>query len=189
VAFYSTKHSPAECNYEIYDKELLAVIRTFEEWRPELEGVAHPISVISCQKNLEYFMSTKTLNRRQVRWAEYLSRINFVIIYRPGKQGGKRDPLTRISGDLPDETDERLRHQAQTVLKRENIDCKLSLFASSLSNEAAENYTSFQDLFMEGYEADKLPNDILLQLRNGEKTSSKITLAECTEQEGKLYYW
>ena len=41
VAFYSKKHSPAECNYEIYDKELMAIIRAFEEWRPELEGAEH----------------------------------------------------------------------------------------------------------------------------------------------------
>ena len=34
VAFYSKKHSVAECNYDIYDKELLAIIRAFEEWRP-----------------------------------------------------------------------------------------------------------------------------------------------------------
>jgi hypothetical protein len=73
VAYFSKKHSPAECNYEIYDKELLAIIRSFEEWRPELEGAEHPIAVISDHKNLEYFMSTKQLNRRQARWAEYLS--------------------------------------------------------------------------------------------------------------------
>ena len=34
---------PAECNYEIYDKELLAIVKAFEEWRPELEGAAFPI--------------------------------------------------------------------------------------------------------------------------------------------------
>lgn len=38
VAYYSKKHSRAQCNYEIYDKEQLAIIRAFEEWRPELEG-------------------------------------------------------------------------------------------------------------------------------------------------------
>lgn len=53
-------------------------------------------------------MSTKQLNRRQARWAEYLSRFNFVIRYRPGKQGGKPDALTRKSEDLPKEGDERL---------------------------------------------------------------------------------
>jgi hypothetical protein len=62
VPFFSKKHSPAECNNEIYVKDLLAIIRIFEEWRPELERAAHPISVISDHKNLEYFMTTKQLN-------------------------------------------------------------------------------------------------------------------------------
>ena len=43
VAFFSKNHSPAECNYEIYNKELKAIVRCFEEWRPELEGALHPI--------------------------------------------------------------------------------------------------------------------------------------------------
>jgi hypothetical protein len=122
VAFFSKKHSVTECNYEIYDKELLAIIRCFEEWRPELEGAPSPIKVITDHKNLEYFMTTKLLNRRQARWSEFLSRFNFKITYRPGKQGVKPDSLTRRSEDLPKEGDERLLHQSQTVLKRENLD-------------------------------------------------------------------
>jgi hypothetical protein len=34
--FFSRKLSPAECNYDIYDKELMAVVQSFEEWRAEL---------------------------------------------------------------------------------------------------------------------------------------------------------
>lgn len=81
VAYFSKKHSPTECNYEIYDKELMAIIRCFEVWRPELEGSAFPIYILSDHKNLEYFMTTKTLSRRQARWSEYLSRFNFKIVY------------------------------------------------------------------------------------------------------------
>jgi hypothetical protein len=62
IAFFSKKHTPAECNYEIYDKELMAIVCTFEEWRPKLEGTLHPIQVLSNHKNLEYFISTKLLN-------------------------------------------------------------------------------------------------------------------------------
>ena len=65
VAFFSTKHSPAECNYEIYDKELMAIVRAFEHWRAELQSVENPILVLSDHKNLEYFMTSKLLNRRQ----------------------------------------------------------------------------------------------------------------------------
>ena len=68
----------------------------------------HPIQVLFDHYNLEYFMSTKLLNRRQARWSEFLSRFNFRITYRPVKLGGKPDALTRGSGDLPKERDERL---------------------------------------------------------------------------------
>ena len=55
---------PAECNYEIYDKELLAIIRYFKEWRPELEGSEIPISILLDYKGLKYFITKKTLSRR-----------------------------------------------------------------------------------------------------------------------------
>ena len=111
----------AECNYEIYDKELMAIIRCFEECRAELELTPHPIQVLSDYYNLEYFMSMKLLNRRQAWWSEFLSRFNFRITYRLGKLGGKPDALIRRSGDLPKEGDERLLHQSQTVLKPHNL--------------------------------------------------------------------
>jgi RNase H-like domain found in reverse transcriptase len=85
VTYFSKKHSITECNYEIYDKELLVIIRCFKEWRPELEGTLSPIKVITDHRNLEYFTTTKLLNRRQARWSEFLSRFNFRIVYRPGK--------------------------------------------------------------------------------------------------------
>jgi hypothetical protein len=105
VAFISKRHSLAKYNYEIYNKELMAIVRAFEEWRPELVGVLHPIQVLSNHKNLEYFMSTKLLNCCQTHWAEYLSQFNFRIVYCPGKAGGKPDALTCGSGDLPEEGD------------------------------------------------------------------------------------
>ena len=58
VAYFSKKHSPAECNYEIYDKKLMIIIHAFKEWCPELEGSSTPVEVITDHKNLEYFMST-----------------------------------------------------------------------------------------------------------------------------------
>jgi hypothetical protein len=34
-------------HYEIYDKELLAIVKTLEEWRPELEGIEKELSRIT----------------------------------------------------------------------------------------------------------------------------------------------
>jgi hypothetical protein len=62
VAFFSKKHSPVEYNYKIYDKELMAIVCTFEEWRLELQSVINPIHVLSNHKNLEYFTTMKLLN-------------------------------------------------------------------------------------------------------------------------------
>ena len=79
VAFFSRKHSPQEINYEIYDKVLLAIIKAFEEWQPMLEGAGLSIKILTDHRNLQYFMTTKQLSRRQACWSEYLSRFNFVI--------------------------------------------------------------------------------------------------------------
>lgn len=68
LAYSSKKHSPAECNYEKYNQELLAIIHAFDEWHPELEGAKYPISVLTDHKNLEYFITKKDRNRRQARW-------------------------------------------------------------------------------------------------------------------------
>ena len=105
IAYFSKKHNSAECNYEIYDKELMAIVRTFKEWYSELEGSTYPIDVIMNHKNLEYFMFTKQLSCRQAHWSKFLSCFNYHITYCPGKAGGKPNALTHRSGDLPKEGD------------------------------------------------------------------------------------
>jgi transposase InsO family protein len=134
-------------------------------------------------------MTTKLLNRRQARWSEFLSRFDFVIQFRSGKQGAKPDVLTRRSGDLPKEGDERLMHQSQVVLKRKNLNTKLSLFAGSLSNKSAEGAFTVEELFSKAYQVDSFLNEILAILRSGAHHSNKISLVECAEDNnGRLLY-
>ncbi|CEP13212.1 hypothetical protein [Parasitella parasitica] len=95
VAFFSRKLLPAEQNYQVYDKELSAIIAAFKHWRPYLEFSSEPTIVLTDHKNLEYFTTTRNLSRRQVRWSEILADYNFVIQYRPGKQNGAADALSR----------------------------------------------------------------------------------------------
>src|SRR5919198_1451365 len=87
--------SETERNYEIHDKEMLAIIRALEEWRHFLEGARHQVEIWTDHKNLEYFMSAKKLNRRQARWSLTLARFDFVMHHRPGKTMGKLDALSR----------------------------------------------------------------------------------------------
>ncbi|KAJ8456455.1 hypothetical protein ONZ45_g18712 [Pleurotus djamor] len=95
VAFHSRTFSGAELNYDVHDKELLAIFEAFTVWRHYLEGAPTTIDVVTDHKNLEYFSTSKVLTRRQVRWSEYLSQFNLCIRYRPGKLGEKPDALTR----------------------------------------------------------------------------------------------
>ena len=91
VAFHSRSFSPTELNYDVHDKELFAIYEAFRIWRHYLEGSAAPIDVVTNHKNLEYFATTKLLNRRQARWSEYLAQFNLIIRFRPGKLGTKPD--------------------------------------------------------------------------------------------------
>ncbi|CCO32589.1 Retrotransposable element Tf2 155 kDa protein type 1 [Rhizoctonia solani AG-1 IB] len=95
VAFMSASFSPAELNYDTHDKELLAIIHAFEHWRIFLEGTEHPVTVLTDHKNLEYWKSARTFNRRHARWHLILASYNFVIAYWPGKQSQKPDALSR----------------------------------------------------------------------------------------------
>jgi hypothetical protein len=95
VAYLSKSLSETEQNYEIHDKEMLAIICALEEWRHFLEGAPDKFEIWTDHKNLEYFMSAKKLNRRQARWSLTLARFDFVMHHRPGKTMGKPDALSR----------------------------------------------------------------------------------------------
>ena len=120
-AFYSKKNNPAECNYEIYDKEMLAIIRCLEEWDAELRGV-QSFEIHTDHKNLEYFMTVRKLTERQMRWSLILSRYNFIIIHVPGKENERADALSRRDQDLPVNTDDkRLADRNVQLLKPEML--------------------------------------------------------------------
>ena len=94
-AFYSHRLSPAKRNYDIGNKELLAVKLALEEWRQWLEGAQVPFQVWTDHKNLEYLHTAKRLNSRQARWALFFARFNFHLAYRPGSKNVKPDALSR----------------------------------------------------------------------------------------------
>jgi len=94
VAFISKALNETERNYEIHDKEMLGMIRCLEAWRHFLEGARLKFEIWMDHKNLEYFMSSQNLNRRQARWALYLSRFNFTLKHVPGSRMGKADGLS-----------------------------------------------------------------------------------------------
>ena len=95
VAYLSKSLNETERNYEIHNKEILAVIRGLENWRYLLEGTKFKFEVWTDHKNLEYFMKAQKLNQRQAHWALYLSKFNFTLKYVLGTKMGKVDRLSR----------------------------------------------------------------------------------------------
>ena len=95
VAFLSKSLNETERNYEIHDKEMLAIIRGLEAWRHLLEGAQYKFEIWTDHKNLKYFMKAQKLNRRQARWALYLSQFDFTLKHVAGTKMGKADGLSR----------------------------------------------------------------------------------------------
>ncbi|KAG0155432.1 hypothetical protein PDIDSM_1009 [Penicillium digitatum] len=169
--------------------------------------------VITDHRNLEYFTTTKLLNRRQARWSEFLSRFNFKITYRPGKQGAKPDALTR----------------SQTVLKKENLQINVTTRQRNgvttttppelpdlpeeppiitvppdiadppitaapetrvrfIENNLPEPPSTIKDLLLEAYNQDKVVQSILEALDKNASRHPEITLADCERRGNYLYY-
>jgi len=95
-AFFSRRFSPAEENYDIDNRELLAVVAAFEEWRHWLEGSEHTTLVWSDHKDLVFIRAARRLNSRQARWAQFLGRFGFTLTFRPGSRNAKADTLSRL---------------------------------------------------------------------------------------------
>ena len=100
IAFYSRKMTAPELNYDVHDKELLAIVEAMSQWKIYLEGPKHEVTVFSDHKNLSSFTEKKELNRRQVRWAETLASFHFKIVHKPGTENAAADALSRRSDHM-----------------------------------------------------------------------------------------
>jgi len=121
-AFHSRKLNDTERNYEINDKELLAILEVFSEWKHYLLGADEPVTLYTDHHNLQYFLTTKVWNSRQIRWAQWLANFNSKIAYRPGSRDGKPDALSR----RPEyRLVEGATHRKQTILKPEHFEVSL----------------------------------------------------------------
>ncbi len=117
IVFYSKNMSSAECNYKIYDKELLIIIWAFEHWWFELKLINISIKMFIDHQALISLMKDKKLSRRQMRWVQKLADFNFKIMYRSDKQNIKINALTCWADFVPrDLNDECIQYQRTTIL-------------------------------------------------------------------------
>ncbi len=81
-------------NYEIYDKELLAIMLALVEWRHYLMGVAQDFEIWTDHQNLQYFRKPQRLNHRQARWVTELAEYHFSLHHKSGASNKKADLLS-----------------------------------------------------------------------------------------------
>jgi hypothetical protein len=83
----------------------LAIVETLKQWRNYLEGANYKVLIWCDHKNLEYFLTSKVLSRRQARWSDVLSAYDFVIEHLEGSKnranGPSRQPDYEISYERP----------------------------------------------------------------------------------------
>uniref|UniRef100_A0A0W0F4Y2 Reverse transcriptase domain-containing protein n=1 Tax=Moniliophthora roreri TaxID=221103 RepID=A0A0W0F4Y2_MONRR len=92
--YLSKSFLPTEQNYEIYDRELLVIVRALTEWQHYLMGGKYKVVILSDHKNLTYFKTAQKLNRRQARWSLFLSEFDLTLMHMPEKSIMQADALS-----------------------------------------------------------------------------------------------
>ncbi|KAJ1590084.1 hypothetical protein NDA12_003868 [Ustilago hordei] len=132
------KMSSAKKNYEIHDKELLAVVACLTQWRHMLAGLPSQLVILTDHEALKYFKSQRRITGRQARWAILLADSDFILQYRPGDKGGEPDALTRRTDMQPagEEQDHNVRQLLPPRVFKETADHDSTLVAPMLSMES-----------------------------------------------------
>ncbi len=210
MIYFSFKMLFAECNYKIYDKKLLVIIKAFEKWRLELKDMLNLVEIIFDHKNLEYFMSIKLFSQRQVRWSEFLFQFNFKIVYHLNELNTWVDAFTCWSEDLfLNEKNNHQEHQWQIVLKSKNLKIQVlinvlndsdseALESSDLKNKSVifEQSESSEKMFMNELEEqlfavyfnDEWVQIMITVLKNDQRKFKEFSLAKCMLQSDWVYY-
>ncbi len=95
ITYYSATFTPTEQNYNIYERELLAIMKALTHWRHYLGWMKHPFIILTDHANLLYYKTLKKLNRRTARWHADLQEYDFVIKHIPRKINTPADKLSQ----------------------------------------------------------------------------------------------
>jgi hypothetical protein len=105
IAYYSATFTPTECNYDIYERELLALMKALAHWQPHLAGSTIPVMVLTDHANLTFWKSPCKVNRHIAQWFAELQEYHLKIQHMPGKLHTSADLLSRPPGVDRGETD------------------------------------------------------------------------------------
>jgi RNase H-like domain found in reverse transcriptase/Integrase zinc binding domain len=98
IAYYSATFTQTEHNYDIYEQELLAIIKAISHWWPYLIWTKEPFTILMDHANLLHWKSPRKLNHRTARWHGELQDYNFKLQHIPGKLHTTADALSQPMG-------------------------------------------------------------------------------------------
>ena len=129
IGYYSRKLRPAEKNYSVGDKEMLAILTALTHWRQYTQGARHQVVVLTDHRALTCFTTTKELSQRQMRWMEELAGYDFIIKHIPGQTNKEADALSR----RPDY--DNIQISPRAFLKKDGPDLKLDFEPTEDNND------------------------------------------------------
>jgi hypothetical protein len=94
IAYYSAMFTPTEWNYDIYEQELLAIMKSLMHWRPYLGWTKELFTILTNHANLQYWKAPRNLNQRTARWHADLQEYDYEIQHVPGKANILADILS-----------------------------------------------------------------------------------------------
>ncbi|XP_044716022.1 reverse transcriptase (RNA-dependent DNA polymerase) domain-containing protein [Hirsutella rhossiliensis] len=199
-AFFSKRLSPAEYNYPIHDKEMLAIMRCLDNWSAELRSCGS-FTILTDHRNLEYFMTRQKLTERQSRWAAELSQFDFKLEYRPGSEAAVPDALSRREQDKPQGIDdEREQGRMIQLIPDSAISSSTRARINAMSSDCSETSTlpemkvfeeaDLQQLWDGTVEKDSIFRAAYKAVRDRERVfppslGLKIQISECAIDAGK----
>jgi hypothetical protein len=187
VAFWSKTMQPAERNYEIHDKELMAIVKSLEHFRHYLQGNKYTTQIFSDHANLKYFTTKQHLTRRQARWALFLSTFDFKIIPKPGNTN-RADSLSRrpdYKEGIASENSERIMLTADKFLLTPE---KFQIRALTNTPVPTGINEELQAAIIEALEKDRLHGKLLKEILTSGARDVVKGLQEWNHEKGLIYY-
>ena len=117
-AYLSQSLVGAEQNYQVYDLELLAVIRALKVWRPYLISPTEPTVFYTDHQNITYFRLPQDLTARQMCWHSILQEYPIQFTHISGHPNGAPDLLSRMAHFIPSVTPQ------LTLIPDSLVDCE-----------------------------------------------------------------
>ena len=157
ASFHSRKLTSAQTNYPTYQQEALAIVEAVKSFDHLLAGTK--FTIVTDHQSLQYMMHQRNLGERQQRWANFLTRYEFEILYRRGRTNYLADALSRLHEDGPSKSDIYLQDPTDNITATEattdnRYSGMVSSGSSSYSPMDSEGETQASQLTHEAEEAE-----------------------------------